>query len=218
MGNLFNDNFGSTTPDNLFAGTTHPVDLKGITLKLGQGVLAKGTVLGQILLAVGAAVAGANTGNGTVTAISLGKKAKLGTYTLKCINAVANGGTFSVIGPAGERYTDASVGVAYSDGPLNFTINDGATDFVVGDSFTTAVGAGSEEYVKADSINADGSGEADCILADEVDTTLEAVVTTAYSSGEFNRKSLIFGGTDTADKHEATLRERGIFLKDVQTY
>lgn len=218
MGNLFNDNFGSTTPDNLFAGTTHPVDLKGVTIKSGQGVLERGTVLGQIALAAGAAVAGSNTGNGTVSGVSLGAGAKLGTYTLKCIAAATNAGTFSVIGPKGERYADAVVGSAYVAGPIHFTVNDGATDFVVGDSFTIAVGAGSGQYVKVNSANVDGSGVADCILTDKVDATSTAVTTSAYTSGEFNRGALIFGGSDDADDHVDTLRTKGIILKDVQAY
>lgn len=124
--NLFNDNVGSTTPDNLFAGTTHPVDIKGITVLTGQGVLARGTVIGII----------------------------------------------------------------------------------------TATGKGK----KANSASVDGSQVADCILTDTIDTTAADVVTSAYISGEFNRDALAFGGADTAANHEATLREKGIFLKDVQAY
>jgi len=67
--------------------------------------------------------------------------------------------------------------------------------------------------VKVNSTATDGSESADCILTDDVDTTAE-VVTTGYVSGLFNRKALIFGGTDTADKHERTLRTLGILLKD----
>lgn len=126
MANLFNGNFGSTTPDNLIAGTKHPLDVKGITVLTGQGVLVRGTVLG------------------IVTASGKGKK--------------------------------------------------------------------------VDSTAADGSEIADCILTDEIDTTAGDVVTSAYISGEFNRGALIFGGTDDAADHEATLRTKGIFLKDVQAY
>lgn len=126
MSNLFDDNFGSTTPDKLFADTLHPVDIKGVTLKAGQGVLERGTVLG----------------------------------------------------------------IVTADG----------------------------EAVKVDSANTDGSQDADCILTDTVDTTAGSVVTTAYKTGSFNRQALIFGGTDTADKHELRLRELGIYIKDVIPY
>jgi hypothetical protein len=72
--------------------------------------------------------------------------------------------------------------------------------------------------VIVNSANADGSQTADSILTDDVDTTAGDVVTTAYAAGTFNRKALIFGGTDTADKHEIRLRELGIYLQDNIAY
>jgi len=68
--------------------------------------------------------------------------------------------------------------------------------------------------VKVDSTQTDGSQTANCILTDDVDTTDGNVVTTAYSSGTFNRSALVFGGADTAATHETRLRELGIYLKD----
>lgn len=71
------------------------------------------------------------------------------------------------------------------------------------------------QAVAVNSTAVDGSQTADCILTDDVDTgTTTPVVHTGYTSGRFNRKPLIFGGTDTADKHEKQLRELGIYLKD----
>lgn len=75
----------------------------------------------------------------------------------------------------------------------------------------------SGQYKVVNSANLDGSQDADCILADDVDTT-ESVVAVAYTSGHFNRKALVFGGSDTADTHEARLRELGIFLSDNVSY
>lgn len=104
MGNLFNNNYGASTPDKLFAGITHPADIKGITILAGQGIIARGTVIGIV---------------------TVGGKGKI-----------------------------------------------------------------------VDSTNTDGSEVADCILTDEIDTTGGDIVTSAYTSGEFNRGALIFGGTD----------------------
>ena len=59
---------------------------------------------------------------------------------------------------------------------------------------------------------------ADAILTDDIDTGVEDsgdVVTTAYVSGPFNRNALIFGGSDESEKHEETLRTKGIYLKVV---
>lgn len=60
----------------------------------------------------------------------------------------------------------------------------------------------------------DGSQIADAILTDDVDTTDADAAAQCYQSGMFNRKALIFGGSDTAAQHEVKLREKGIFLKD----
>ena len=74
----------------------------------------------------------------------------------------------------------------------------------------------SGQAVLVDSTKTDGSERADCILTDDIDTgTTEPVVCTAYSSGIFNRKALIVGGTDTVDLHEKELRTMGIYLKDI---
>lgn len=72
--------------------------------------------------------------------------------------------------------------------------------------------------VPVNNANADGSQNADCILADDVDTTGGNVVAEAYRSGHFNRKALVFGGDDTVADHEARLRELGIFLSDNVAY
>lgn len=72
--------------------------------------------------------------------------------------------------------------------------------------------------VKVDSTHADGSQTADSILTDDVDTTAGNTVTTAYTAGTFNRKALIFGGTDTASQHEIRLRELGIYLRENIAY
>ena len=65
--------------------------------------------------------------------------------------------------------------------------------------------------------SADGIG-ADCILTDDVDATAEAVVTTAYVSGAFNRAAVILPEGKSIKTHETDLRKLGIFLKAVQEY
>lgn len=219
MVNLFNGNFGSTTPDNLIADTRHPIDVKGVVVKGSQGKLQRGTVLGVIGVAPTASVeAGAdNVGDGTISAVTVAKGAKAGVYTLVCIEEASDAGVFSVKGPGGVALPDATVGVAYN-GPIQFTISDGAEDFDEGDTFAITVAAAQEEAYIVNSQNADNSAFADCILTDDIDTTDGDVVATAYTSGSFNRHALVFGGTDTALTHEATLRTKGIFLKDVQAY
>lgn len=70
--------------------------------------------------------------------------------------------------------------------------------------------------VKVDSSKSDGSQTAYGVLAESVDATSADVKALVYTSGLFNASVLAFGGTDTAAKHEATLRGLGIFLTDKQ--
>ena len=63
------------------------------------------------------------------------------------------------------------------------------------------------------SANSDGSQTAYAVLlTDNVDTAAADVVVTVAKSGVFNREKLTFGGTDTAAKHEDTLRDLNIYL------
>ena len=207
-------NLGSFVPDNLIVDGSVPVLTKAVKLDAGQGILQRGTVLGKITKAVGEIV-GPDTAKGTIGTVVLGKAAKLGTYTLTCITATDTGesvpAVFKVVDPDGIRLDDATADEEYV-GPINFTITEG-TGFDVGDEFSIPVVTGSGQYKIVNSANVDGSQDADCILADDVDTAT-IVVAVAYTSGHFNRKALVFGDTDTADMHEAKLRELGIFLSD----
>lgn len=66
-------------------------------------------------------------------------------------------------------------------------------------------------------LDADTTGKANCVLADDVDASGdEAVTGVAYRTGHFNRKALIVGDDYTmtiADEEE--LRKGGILLTDM---
>lgn len=146
------------------------------TIKSGAGVLKTGQVLG--LIAVGAATSaakdGGNTGNGALTLdVStpvLGTGVKLGVWTVRCIAAATNGGTFRVEDPDGFVRGDVAVAATFSDG-IKFAIADGATDFVVGDGFDITVAVGSLKYVPIAFSAKDGSQKAAAILINAVDAT-----------------------------------------------
>lgn len=147
-----------------------------VTVLSGQDLVV-GAVLGKIKLetcpTTGTA-GGGNTGAGTCTTVTAGAKAKLGTYTLKCLIAAAGAGIFSVEDPDGYALPDAIVGVAYVNDQINFTLNDGSPDFAVGDSFTVAIAAGSLSVrsIKSDAV--DGSQDAYGILTVDCDASLAA--------------------------------------------
>ncbi|MCE5200555.1 head decoration protein [bacterium] len=59
----------------------------------------------------------------------------------------------------------------------------------------------------------DGRRTAAVVLAEDVDATNDDVVCSVYIRGEFNDNALLFGGTDTAATHKATLQGLGIVLR-----
>lgn len=111
-----------------------------VTVLSGQNLNA-GAVVGRVKYGVGRmslpTVVG--TGNGTVTTVYGGPETLVGNYVVTCTAAAANGGTFSVVNPAGKALPPATVGTPYRSREINFTINDGSSDFIVNDSFTFVV-------------------------------------------------------------------------------
>lgn len=84
----------------------------------------------------------------------------------------------------------------------------------------TVVGLESETKLAVPVVSTatDGSQTPYGILTDNVDTASGQVVTTCYVSGLFNANALHFGGEDTAETHEAKLRELGIYIKENIAY
>jgi hypothetical protein len=75
-----------------------------------------------------------NTGNGTVSAVSVLAAALPGTYTVVFTSATA----FNVMNPSGTLVASGSTGTAFNT-QINFTITAGATAFVAGDGFRIMV-------------------------------------------------------------------------------
>ena len=127
---------------------------ENVTVKSGR-TLGVGAVVGRVGIGVGKAdiptVAGA--GNGLMSALFAGPDVEAGKYVVTCIEAVADGGVFSVVSPSGESLPNLTLGVGaggttvYRSSHINFSITDGGTDFAVDDSFTITVGAGAPSVV-----------------------------------------------------------------------
>lgn len=105
--------------------------------------LVPGQVLGMAIAgdgafaAAAAAAVGGNTGNGTVSAPSVGAGAltpTIGTYRLVAIAATK----FEVFDPLGNMIGEGTTGTAFA-AQIGFTITAGGTAFVAGDAFTVAV-------------------------------------------------------------------------------
>ena len=200
------------TPDNLLGGSAPAPVTETVTILSGEGALSRGRLLGKIDRAAGAPDGTGNTGDGTMTAVSLGIAARLGTYTVECIAAAANGGTFKVVDPDGYAIdAQAEVGTSFASDHLNFTLNDGATDFIVGDKFTVVVGAGSGKYRAYNAANTDGSQHPVAILGADVDATAADKPASVYLMGCFNGASV----TGYAAGLKPALRQLGIFIKSI---
>lgn len=201
-------------PDQLVAG-----NLKLVTdsVTIGAGTLVRGTVLGQITsgAATSAAKSGGNTGNGTLTLDATTPKltgAQVGVYTVRCINAAFNGGTFRVTAPDGDVIGDVAVGSTFSN-QIKFAIADGAPDFNVGDGFDITVAAGSGYYIQSVKTAVNGSNVPVAILADATDASGGVKVGGIYLMGEFNQGKLTYSNTFTLAELKTLLRPLGIFLK-----
>lgn len=139
------------------------------TIKSGAGVLDIGMVLGKITTGAASAAAksGGNTGNGTISAVTIPQTAKIGVYKVRFTAATA----FQVIDPDGNVIGgDGATGVAFSD-DVGFTITAGVTPFVAGDGFDITVAAGSGKRVPYDPTAHDGSQIAESILLHAVDAS-----------------------------------------------
>jgi hypothetical protein len=139
-------------PDYLIGGD-FPIATETGIIAAGQ-VLQRGTVLGQQLLSQTiTSSAGANTGNGTIGALSVGTTAKIGAYKL-----VATGPTsFAVTDPAGVALPVANVGTAYADAEIGFRVTAGSTAFAAGDSFTLTISAPAQITASAGTNTGNGS-------------------------------------------------------------
>lgn len=177
---------------------------------LAAGNLVAGAVLGSVAGAATAAAAAGNTGNGTISAVTVGAGAKVGQWRLVCLEPVTNLGTFAVEDPDGVIVGRAIVGSAFA-GPINFTISDGATDFVAGDAFTVTVAASSSVRL-AVAAATDGSAIPTGILAEDADASAGAVECLVYIRGDFKEDALSFGAGHTADTVREALRLRDITL------
>ncbi|WP_296699801.1 head decoration protein [Thiocapsa sp. UBA6158] len=208
------EDYGQTSvaiPADDILGEGFPLLPQQIVLAASQGALVRGTVLG--LITVGAAVAAkvSGTGDGDVAAaaVTLGKYAQPGVYTLVCTAESAGAGTFSVQTPRGEMLKPLTVAAGYASDHINLTVPDGANDWDVGDVITVTVAAGSGQAKAYSAAAVDGSQVAALILADSVTVGDDALAAVAFRTGVFRRAKLT--GLDAAAT--AQLDARSIFVR-----
>ena len=196
---------------------------EAITVKSGSNLKAC-AVLGTIVsgTVASATKSGGNTGNGSftldaTTPLLLG--AKLGVYTLRCIAAATNNGTFRLEDPDGIVLGDTvmSGGAATVSEHIKGALADGVTDFAVGDGFDITVTALVEKEVEYNPAGTDGSQIATGILYGAVNATSADTRGVAYKRNcEHNADIVVWKSGITATqkaKGTADLKRRGIILR-----
>lgn len=194
-----------------FIASCAPGDLsfEQVTLKSGNNLPA-GRVIATVITAqtvASAAKSGGNTGNGTFTldaTTPLLPNAKLGVYTLRCIAAATNNGTFRLEDPDGVVLGDIVMagGAATVSEQIKGALADGGTDFVVGDGFDITVSAITTKEVEFNPAGTDGSQIATGILYAATDATSADKRTVAFRrNGEVNDNLVTWkSGATTAQK------------------
>ena len=203
------------TPDNLVAGPANLMSRK-VTILAGQPIV-RGHVLGKI--SIGAATAAAKSGGNAANTGALTMDAttpvlagaQVGVYTVRCIAAATNSGTFLVIGPDGRSLGQVLVGATFAN-QIKFSIADSTQDFIVGEGFDITVAAGSGKYIPSLAAAVDGSQTPDLIASEAVDATLADKELIAFYQGDFNESGLTIGTGHTAASIREGLRVKGINL------
>lgn len=178
--------------------------LKYVTVASGQ-TLVRGEVVKQTSkFSVAAAVAGTNTGNGTVGTPTVSDNASVGSYSVVFTAATV----FSVFTPSGERLADGATAVAYT-GQIGFTITAGGTAFIAGDSFTFAVTKNASSTVSSFTTGS----EPYSVMYDAVDASSGAVIGLAYRDAYIKASEVDFGTGTDAEVRDA-LDNKNIHLMD----
>jgi hypothetical protein len=186
------------------------------------GTMTIGDAYTVVVTAGGTPVVIGGTGNGTMSAISLGPDAKNGGYVVINRAVVAEGGDFEVLAPDGSSVgrflmgTTSTGAASFASRQINFTLTD-ATDFIKGNYFNIIVAAGSGKYKAVAPTTYDGSHQAAGILYAAADaTSADAKCAVFARDGEVNSNELVWPATISGAQQAtatAQLNARGIFLR-----
>jgi hypothetical protein len=166
---------------------------------------------GVNLVVSGATLTGgvANTGNATVSAMSVSQQVVPGNYTAVCLTAT----TAQVYSPNSEEIGVATFGTAFKSAQINFTITAGGTPCAAGDTFVLAAAKGTGAYALCTASAIDGTEVPVAILADYADPSLGNVVAPIYIGGEFNANALTLGAGMTIAAVKAALGTLSLYIK-----
>jgi len=133
-----------------------------------------GMVLGRKPTGTATAVAQAgNTGNATISAVTIGANAKGGRYRVEFLTAT----TYNLVDPSDNLLQAGATGAAHPASELGFTITVGGTPMVAGDGFDITVSLTAETHVPFTGAGTTGAALAEAVLLDNV--TIAAASTKA---------------------------------------
>lgn len=182
--------------------------LDAFTVASGSGILKVGTVMGQATLGSATSAvkaSGANTGNATMSAVTVLDGAVSGIYTVRMLTAT----TFRVEKPNGDVIGDGATGTAFAD-DIGFTMTAGGTPMVAGDGFDVTVAPGSLKWKPHDPAAVDGSQVAAGVLGEAVDATSADVVALGVKWGAIVvLEELIFKSGISAPNRAAAIASLG---------
>lgn len=160
------------------------ISREAVTVASGQN-LSIGQVIGKVTktIATSGTPATGNTGGGTVTSVTMGQKAKIGTYTIEAKTIVASPleQVFQVTDPDGNLLPDAEAVGAYTSEQINFTVTEGSPVIAEGDKWTVACSAGSGQVKAINYDGVDGTQDAYGLIAQDADASSGAISAVAIT-------------------------------------
>ena len=170
--------FSVTAPDgtalpNATVGTAYKTSHLSFLLNDSSQDFTTAARFNVVVTAGGTPAVEGGTGNGAMSAITLGKNAQLGGYRVTLKAAVSHGGDFDVIAPDGSQVggrflmgTGDGTAASFASDHINFTLTD-ATDFILGNYFNVIVAGYAAPQAKLwDPAAVDGTQEAWGLLVD----------------------------------------------------
>lgn len=191
---LLSEAHGQRSRENAILGPTT------VPLQAGQLLALSGAGT-----ATAAPKAGGNTGNGTVSAVTIKSSAKSGVYRAIFTTATK----FTVVDPEGHDLVDGRTGTAYAT-DLGFTITAGGTAFVADDEFVITVAPAMGIYAAYDPTKA-ATAPASAVLYDNVPAnTASNYVVVIRRDAELSADLLV--GLDATSR--AALVDQGLIVRD----
>ncbi len=191
--------------------------VSAVTIPAGT-VLAKQTI-GAATSAAKSGGNAANTGaltlDGTTPVLA---NAQVGVYTVRCITATSNSGTFRVTAPDGDVLGDVVVAATFSN-QIKFSIADGSQDFIVGEGFDITIAAGNGQFVPfLNATNLPAAGvlwDAVTVAAESTATGVGILRDAEVVDVRLQYDATLSGGTLTAAKAAArlSLASAGIIVR-----